>query len=78
MTAVNAVGFLCTFMVPETKNKTLEEIASDGLTDDGYTAGEADTTNDGGEKELELQRPSMINEPLKGRSDSGTQLVKVG
>jgi len=77
MTAVNAVGFLCTFMVPETKNKTLEELASDhyDTTTNKYEAAEVGNVET--EEQVELQRPSMVTDSLQQRTGSDTNLVKV-
>lgn len=78
MTAVNACGFLCTFMVPETKNKTLEELADDQYettTTNKYQAGEVENVES--DEQVELQRPSMVTDSLQQRTGSDTNLVKV-
>jgi len=48
MTAVNALGFCLTFLVPETKDKTLEELGSDTY--------EGNSESTGNDERVELQR----------------------
>ena len=45
LTAVNGLGFICTFLVPETKGKTLEEISEDQVVPTSNVNAKADKAN---------------------------------
>jgi hypothetical protein len=55
MTVVNFLGFCCTFFVPETMNKTLEEMSGDGALLPASLPSYADSNNANDDKGLGLE-----------------------
>lgn len=63
LAAINCLGFLFTFLIPETNNKSLEELN-----------GEAEVETDGGDEEDRVVRSEG---PSKAEESSGVELTNV-